>query len=88
MGRKFCFLFTILMIVNVSTVAQADSVLSTEQDFETYSLGDLLPAIAWSPSDIESVVADDPIASGNNVLKNKVHNYNAAPVLTFVLPAG
>ena len=88
MGSKFSFLFTILLIVNVSLVAQADPMLSTEQDFETYSLGDILPAIAWSPSDIESVVADDPIASGNNVLKNTVHNYNAAPVLTFVLPAG
>ncbi|MEJ2628336.1 MAG: hypothetical protein P8078_07260, partial [bacterium] len=33
-------------------------------------------------------MADDPLASGNNVLECTVHNYNAAPVLEFTLPAG
>ena len=72
----------------VEKPAVTGPMLGTEQDFETYGLGDPLSTVAWSPADIVSVVDDDPLAGGNNVLKNTVHNYNAAPVLTFVLPAG
>ncbi|MEJ2055589.1 MAG: hypothetical protein P8X42_16870, partial [Calditrichaceae bacterium] len=63
-------------------------VLGTEQDFETYNIGDSLLHVGWSPTDIQSFIADDPVSSGNNVLKNVVHNYNAAPVLMFVIPDG
>ena len=70
----------------IADTLKAQSVLSW--DFESNSIGDTLYTIGWSPADIQSVVADDPVASGNNVLKNTVHNYNAAPVLMFVLPDG
>ena len=72
----------------VEKPAVVGPILGTEQNFETYNLGDSLAHVSWNPSDIQSVVADDPVASGNKVLKNVVHNYNAAPVLTFVLPDG
>ncbi len=58
------------------------------QDFESYNIGDSLAHISWSPYDIQTAVVDDPVASGNKVLENVVHNYNAAPVLMFVLPQG
>ncbi len=57
-------------------------------DFESNNIGDSIAHIGWSPSDIQAVVSDNPINSGNKVLKNVVHNYNAAPVLMFVLPQG
>jgi hypothetical protein len=57
-------------------------------DFEGMSIGDSVQHIGWSVSDIQAVVAADPLASGNHVLKNTIHNYNAAPVLPFTLPAG
>ena len=72
----------------VEKPAVVGPILGTEQDFESYSIGDSLAHISWNPSDIQSVISDDPVTSGNNVLKNIVHNYNAAPVLTFVLPSG
>ena len=75
-------------ITLVEKPAVVGPMLGTEQDFETYSLGDSLDHISWTPTDIQSVVVDDPVASGNKVLENVVHNYGAAPVLTFVLPAG
>jgi GH35 family endo-1,4-beta-xylanase len=68
------------------TQTQSTSILSL--DFESYNIGDSLDHISWSPSDIQSVIVDDPLASGNKVLRNTVHNYNAAPVLMFVLPTG
>ena len=75
-------------ITLVEKTAITGPLFGTEQDFETYTLGDSLAHVSWNPTDIESIVADDPLAGGNNVLKNIVHNYNAAPVLTFVLPEG
>ncbi len=59
-----------------------------KQDFEGYNIGDSLSTIGWSASDIQAKIAADPVTSGNKVLKNTVHNYNAAPVIKFVLPAG
>ncbi len=56
--------------------------------FASDTLGYPFPDIGWSPSDIQSVVANDPITSGHKVLKNTIHNYNAAPVLTYTLPVG
>ncbi len=78
--------FTIAIVFMIAGTLKAQSVLSW--DFESNSIGDSLAHIGWNPSDIQSVVADDPVASGNKVLKNVVHNYGAAPVLMFVLPAG
>ncbi len=57
-------------------------------DFESYTIGDSLSHIGWGPYDIQSAVVEDPLASGNKVMENVVHNYNAAPVLMFVLPQG
>ena len=56
--------------------------------FASDSIGYSFPHIGWSPSDVQAVVADDPLVSGHKVLRNTIHNYNAAPVLLFVLPAG
>jgi GH35 family endo-1,4-beta-xylanase len=78
--------FAIVFIFMIAGTLKAQSVLTW--DFESNNIGDSLAHVSWNPSDIQSVVADDPVASGNKVLKNVVHNYNAAPVLTFVLPDG
>jgi len=78
--------FTILIFFLIAGTLRAQSILS--YDFESFSLGDSFIGVSWSPADIQSVVSDDPLASGNKVLKNIIHNYNAAPVLMFVLPAG
>ncbi|MCG6913679.1 endo-1,4-beta-xylanase [bacterium BMS3Abin03] len=83
---KKCLFVSIAFMLIIADTLKAQSVLSW--DFESNSIGDTLYTIGWSPADIQSVVADDPVASGNNVLKNTVHNYNAAPVLMFVLPDG
>ena len=56
--------------------------------FGSDTLGYPLPHIGWSATDIQSVVGADPITSGHKVLKNTVHNYNAAPILRYILPAG
>jgi Secretion system C-terminal sorting domain/Carbohydrate binding domain/Abnormal spindle-like microcephaly-assoc'd, ASPM-SPD-2-Hydin len=56
--------------------------------FGNYSIGDSLPRIGWSPSDCQAVVAQDPLNSGHKVLQNTIHNYNAAPVLQYILPTG
>jgi len=78
---------TIWYADNVALVPKAEtSYLSW--NFESNSIGDSLAHIGWSPSDIQAVVANDPVASGNKVLKNIIHNYNAAPVLRYILPAG
>lgn len=79
--------FIIAFIFMIVGTLKAQSILS--QDFESYSIGDSLYHIGWAPTDIQSVIVADPLSSGHgNVLKNTVHNYNAAPVLMFVLPAG
>jgi hypothetical protein len=57
-------------------------------DFENLSVGDAIAHIGWSATDIQSVVALDPLGGTNKVLKNSINNYNAAPVLAFTLPAG
>lgn len=58
------------------------------QSFGSDTVGYSIAHIGWYASDIQSVVAVDPFNSGHNVLKNIIHNYNAAPVLKYVLPAG
>ncbi|HPC37059.1 MAG TPA: hypothetical protein PLO79_10650, partial [Candidatus Marinimicrobia bacterium] len=57
-------------------------------NFEDKDIGYTFPHIGWSPNDITAEVADDPLATGNKVLKCTVNNYNAAPVLEVTLPAG
>ncbi len=57
-------------------------------DFESQNVGYAFPTIGWSATDIQSTVALDPTGGTNHVLKNVVHNYNAAPVLEFTLPSG
>ena len=85
--KKFLSIyFAIAFIFMISAVLKAQSVLSW--DFESNNNGDSLAHVSWNPYDIQTAVVDDPVASGNKVLKNVVHNYNAAPVLMFVLPQG
>ncbi len=80
-------LFTIAFMFMFAGIIKAQNgVLS--QDFESYNIGDSLAHIGWSTYDIQTAVVDDPLASGNKVMENVVHNYNAAPVLMFVLPQG
>ncbi len=77
------------LVVTGTTSASNPVTLGTQQNFESYSLGAALPHIGWTPTDIQSVVVNDPLNSGHGkVLMNSVHNYNAAPVITFVLPSG
>ncbi len=56
--------------------------------FGSDTLGYSFAHIGWSPTDIQAVVAQDPINSGHKVLQNTINNYNAAPVLQYILPAG
>ena len=55
-------------------------------DFEDKQLGETEHAIGWGG--MEAVIAEDPLASGNQVLKFTPNNYNSAPVLVFTLPEG
>jgi len=58
--------------------------------FQADTIGQSLYHVGWTASDIQAVVADDPVnpGQGHNVLKCSIHNYNAAPVLQVNLPAG
>ncbi len=80
------------VVVAGTTMAIPNPSLSTTLDwnFQSDAIGESLLHIGWSQSDIQATVADDPVkpGQGNNVLKCVVHNYNAAPVLEAVLPAG
>ncbi|HVO72383.1 MAG TPA: sugar-binding protein [Ignavibacteriaceae bacterium] len=78
------FAFTFFFIFGVALKAQGVE----SWNFEDKVIGDSLPTIGWSASDIQAKIADDPVTPGNNVLQNTIHNYNAAPVLMAVLPAG
>jgi endo-1,4-beta-xylanase len=80
------FLTMTLFIIAAPALRAQSSVLS--YNFEGNTIGDSFAHIGWSPSAIQAVVAADPLASGNKVLKNTVHDYNAAPVLQYILPAG
>jgi len=81
--RKFFYAFLMLVIV-----ISAGTIKAQSYDFEDYNIGDTFETIGWGAADLDAEVADDPLASGNNVLECTVHNYNAAPVLEFTLPAG
>ena len=75
-------------IVAFMFLAMATLKAQTSWDFESNNIGDSFSHIGWSQTDVQAVVVDDPVASGNKVLENTIHNYNAAPVLRFVLPTG
>ena len=78
-------LFSLFFFIAGANLLRAQALV---QDFEGYSIGDSLNHIGWSATDVQAKIADDPLASGNNVLQNTIHNYNAAPVLMVVLPSG
>jgi GH35 family endo-1,4-beta-xylanase len=85
--KKYFYLYIFaIFIIAAGTLKAQSSVLS--YNFEGNTIGDSFAHIGWSQSDVQAVVAADPLASGNKVLKNKIHNYNAAPVLRYILPAG
>jgi len=84
--NKIIYFIGVFFIIGVGTLKAQSSILSW--NFESNSIGDSLAHIGWSASDIQAVVATDPITSTNKALKNTIHNYNAAPILKFALPAG
>jgi len=77
------FAITVVFLLLGGVTVQAQKI-----DFEDKTIGDTYAHIGWSASDITAEVADDPLATGNNVLKCTINNYNAAPVLEVTLPAG
>ncbi len=81
----YSILFSLFLFFAWINITRAQNLI---QNFESYNIGDTFTTIGWSPTDIQSVVASDPLVAGNKVLKNTVHNFNAAPVLMFVLPSG
>jgi hypothetical protein len=75
-----------IYIDDITVYRPAAAILS--YTFESNNLGDTFPHIGWAQTDVQSVVVNDPYGTGNKVMKNTIHNYNAAPVLKFVLPSG
>ncbi|HDP67305.1 MAG TPA: hypothetical protein ENN20_02255, partial [Candidatus Marinimicrobia bacterium] len=81
---KFASILLVATLFLIGGVAIQAQVI----DFEDKNIGDTFDYVAWTAGDIVAEVADDPLSSGNNVLKCTINNYNAAPVLAFTLPAG
>ncbi|MCK9483009.1 MAG: T9SS type A sorting domain-containing protein [Candidatus Marinimicrobia bacterium] len=83
MRKEVNAFFTVLIALMVlgGVTVQAQVI-----DFEDMTIGDPIDAIGWGTQVAE--VADDPVSSGNKVLKFTPNNYNSAPVLEFTLPAG
>lgn len=65
-----------------------NNVIAQSNDFEGDTIGDTYGVLGWSADDIDAVVADDPVSSGNNVLEVTLTNYNSAPFLALEIPAG
>lgn len=79
-------IYTVTMALLFATAGSfAQSVLF--HDFEDATIGDVIETIGWDALMVAEI-ADDPLATGNNVLKFTPNNYNAAPLLTFTLEAG
>lgn len=79
-------LYTLTIALVLATAGlSAQSVLF--HDFEDATIGDEVGAIGWNDL-MEAEIADDPLATGNNVLKFVPNDYNAAPYLEFTLEAG
>lgn len=83
---KFIKKIYTLTIALVLATAGLSSQSVLFHDFEDATIGDPVGAIGWGTQEAE--VADDPLATGNNVLKVLPNNYNSAPYLTFTLGAG
>ena len=80
------YLIIAFFFIADATIKAQSSVLSWS--FESNIIGNSFAHIGWSASDVQAVVANDPVTSGNKVLENTIHNYNGAPVLRYILPAG
>lgn len=78
---KKIYVLTLGLLIGAGLMAQ-DLIV----DFEDKAIGDPIHSISWGEAEAE--VADDPLATGNNVLKFTPNNYNAAPVVSFTLPEG
>ncbi len=76
----------LLFILMTNNLKAQSSALSW--DFESNNIDDSFSHIGWGPTDCQATVANDLVTSGNKVLKVEINNYNAAPVLKYVLPAG
>jgi hypothetical protein len=81
----FCYALLLFISMTNNLKAQSDAL---SWDFEGKNIGDSFSHIGWGAADCQAVVANDPVTSGNKVLKVEINNYNAAPVLKYVLPAG
>jgi hypothetical protein len=56
------------------------------ENFEGMTVGTQINSLGWGSQ--EATIADDPISSGNNVVKMVPADYNSGPVVEFTLPAG
>jgi GH35 family endo-1,4-beta-xylanase/TPP-dependent 2-oxoacid decarboxylase len=83
---KLMYLVIAICVISVSTL----SAQNITQNFEGYTIGDSVSIghVSYAPGDIKTVIATDPLVSGNQVLKVTTTNYGAGPVIMFVLPAG
>lgn len=76
-------------VINSNTTVTAEFaavVIKPEEDFEGFELEHSFNTLGWGGQ--EAVVADDPVNSGNKVLKFICTNYGAAPILEFTIPEG
>ncbi|HVN48191.1 MAG TPA: FG-GAP-like repeat-containing protein [Bacteroidota bacterium] len=73
---------------NLGNGAYADITANIVDVFSGSAIGTAITGIGWSASDANATVAADPVVSSNKVMKVKIGNYNAAPVLSFSIPAG
>ncbi len=80
--KKIYTLTLALFLASAGSFAQ--SVLI--HDFEDATIGDEIGTIGWGTQEAE--IADDPLATGNNVLKVLPNNYNSAPYLAFTIEDG
>lgn len=83
--KKNSYMFIISLIIFFVSANFLQSQTIESWDFESNTVGDTLDGIGWNATDVVPVVVD---SSGNNVLEVTIKNYNAAPVLMFVLPDG
>ena len=81
----YCCALLLFILMTNNLQAQSDTL---SWDFESNNINDTFSHIGWGATDCQATVADDLVTSGNKVLKVEINNYNAAPVLKYVLPAG
>jgi GH35 family endo-1,4-beta-xylanase len=83
---RMMYFIIVFFFLALGTIKAQSSFLSWT--FASDSLGYSFAHIGYYQSDVQAVVAQDPLNSANKVLQNTIHNYNAAPVLQYILPAG